>query len=78
VRRDGRMRRLQPGFPMILLTKVNKEAVGLVIDKVMEVPQDIEIADRRVNSRGLLREGCFSGIALIENNPVKLLNLENI
>lgn len=66
------------GHVMILVAKVNNEAVGFIIDEVKELHQVSRSQIEEIKNRDLLREGCFSGLALIENNLVKLLTVENI
>jgi len=66
------------GHAMILVAKVDNEAVGFIIDEVKDLHQVSRLQIEEIKNRDLLREGCFSGLALMENNLVKLLNVENI
>lgn len=66
------------GHSMILVAEVNHEAVGFIIDEVMEFHKVSRSQIEEMENRDLLREGYFLGLALINDNVVKLLNVENI
>jgi len=66
------------GHFMILVAQVNHETVGFIIDEVMEFHKVSRSQIEEMENRDLLERRVFLGLALIQDQVVKLLNIENI
>ncbi|MBI4619444.1 MAG: chemotaxis protein CheW [Desulfobacterales bacterium] len=66
------------GLSLILMARVNNEAVGFIIDEVMELHKVSRSQIEEVKNRDLLGGEYILGLTLIESNLVKLLNVESI
>ena len=66
------------GLSLILMARVNNEAIGFIVDEVMELQKISRSQIEEVKNRDLLMGRYFWGLALIGSKIVKLLNVENI